>query len=267
MKRLLAIPSVSEDELRLDFSKIEFLSVFEITELFFHIVANHEFGRYKIIGENNEVVTYLQRINFFYALGNAMTIPGTGKSSQTGEQARLIEMEAFQYKPEFETASKRLYAIFQQIGLSQETTSLIGASLSEVADNSFLHNLGKWPSKVGPLVATLIQQYPQKKELSISLCDFGVGFLRTLKSNYPKLPNEQAAIELALQPNTTSRAGHRGGNGLYFLRKSVFNGLRGALSIRSSDTLAQIDPNGKTRLLASGLPFSFGTNVEFGIKY
>lgn len=263
---LIRIPSSQGDSLVLDFRACSFLSVFEITELFAICIERPRFRALKVLG-TSPAVGYLERANFFYALD---LIHGSGQrkpSPRTDLGHRLLELRTYTFKAEFERDTKRIYAMFQNIGLSEETCSLLVSSLLEVVDNSFSHNLGLWPLDIGPLAVLLIQNYPDIQELSLSFCDFGVGFLKTLKPNYHELRTEPQAVHLALMPNTTSRPTHRGGNGLVYLRKNIFNGLRGSLKIRSRQSLVRVRSSGDVQLLREPLPYSCGANVGFRIKY
>lgn len=98
--------------------------------------------------------------------------------------------------------------------------------------------------------------------------DYGNGFLSALQGNYPELENEAQAITLALLKGKTAKlAGQKGGNGLWFLQKNIFNGFRGELFIRSGNTLVQVIKQEETQTLDERLPYSYGANVFFNLKY
>jgi hypothetical protein len=85
-----------------------------------------------------------------------------------------------------------------------------------------------------------MQNNIRQREFSVSICDFGIGFLQTIRHNYPKIATEAEAIKLALNENITGRPNQRGGNGLLFLQKNIFNGFKGSLVIRSTNTLVNV---------------------------
>ena len=266
MKSFITIPVIQGNKLQLNFSSVGFLQVFDINELFFHIVANHSFLDFEVIG-NTSIVGYLERINFFFNLEKLIGITRRKESPYTGDQARLHELKIFRYKPDFESTSKKMYSMFIDIGLSGETSSILVSTLSEISDNAFGHNLGRWPFKTGPMIICLIQQYHASRESAVSLLDFGVGFFETLKDNYPDIKTEHEAVHLAIQSNVTGRIGKKGGNGLTYLQKNIFNGFAGELEIRSGNCLVRIEKSGSSRVIEDNLPFTFGAHVGFKIHY
>ena len=144
---------------------------------------------------------------------------------------------------------------------------LVGSSLGEIVDNAFSHNIGQWSNDIGPLVIGLMQNNIQKRELTVSICDFGVGFLQTIQHNFPKIVTEAGAVSLALKANITGRPNQRGGNGLLFLQKNIFNGFKGMLSIRSTNTLVNVTDFNKCEIITEELPFSRGVNIYFSVQY
>jgi len=114
---------------------------------------------------------------------------------------------------------------------------------------------------------TCYRTYAAKREFTVAISDFGIGFLQTLRHNYPDLTTEAEAIELALKANITGRPNHRGGNGLLFLQKNIFNGFRRTLYIRSTNTLVQVKNFTKHEILTETLPFSRGATIYFNVYY
>lgn len=113
--------------------------------------------------------------------------------------ARLTKMEyELMQKPGFE----RLY-------------SLIVLIAGEIGDNSFAHNLGKWPDTAG-----IFFGYDLNKRV-IVLADQGLGILETLRQVRPELPNHIAAVEVAFTEFISGRAPERRGNGLKLVREVV----------------------------------------------
>ena len=114
-------------------------------------------------------------------------------------QARLIKMEqSLMQKPGFE----KLY-------------SLIVLITGEVGDNSFAHNLGKWPDTPGIFFGYNLQ------DKIIVLADRGLGILKTLRQVRPELPNHTTALEVAFTEFISGRAPEKRGNGLKSVREVV----------------------------------------------
>lgn len=116
-------------------------------------------------------------------------------------QAKLVKMEQdLIKKPGFE----KLY-------------SLIVLVAGEIGDNSFAHNLGKWPDTQG-----IFFGYDLDKRI-IVLADRGLGILQTLRQARPELPGHVAAIEMAFTEFISGRAPEKRGNGLKLVREVVFD--------------------------------------------
>lgn len=115
--------------------------------------------------------------------------------------ARLTKMQdALMQKPGFE----KLY-------------SLIILITGEIGDNSFAHNLGKWPDTVG-----IFFGYDLEKRI-IVLADRGLGVLATLKQVRPKLSSHVEAVEVAFTEFISGRAPEKRGNGLKLVREVVID--------------------------------------------
>jgi len=113
--------------------------------------------------------------------------------------ARLTRMQnELMHKPEFE----KLY-------------SLIVLIAGEIGDNSFAHNLGKWPDTPGIFFA-----YDISKGI-IVLADRGLGILKTLRQVKPKLPNHIEAMKVAFTEFISGRAPEKRGNGLKLVREVI----------------------------------------------
>ncbi len=113
--------------------------------------------------------------------------------------ARLIkmEMELIQ-KPGYE----KLY-------------SLITLITGEIGDNSFAHNLGKWPDQAG-----IFFGYDLNKRI-IVLADRGLGILDTLRNVRPELSSHVSAVKVAFTEFISGRAPEKRGNGLKLVREVV----------------------------------------------
>ncbi|MDP3710764.1 MAG: helix-turn-helix domain-containing protein [bacterium] len=113
--------------------------------------------------------------------------------------ARLTKMQnTLMQKPGFE----KLY-------------SLIVLVAGEIGDNSFAHNLGKWPDTPG-----IFFGYDIKKG-TVVLADRGLGILETLRRVRPDLSTHMKAVEVAFTEFISGRAPEKRGNGLKLVREVV----------------------------------------------
>lgn len=113
--------------------------------------------------------------------------------------ARLMKME---------------YALMQKPGF-EKTYSLITLITGEIGDNSFAHNLGRWPDTAG-----IFFGYDLAKGIVV-LADRGLGILETLRHVRPELPSHVAAMEVAFTEFISGRAPEKRGNGLKLVREVV----------------------------------------------
>lgn len=131
---------------------------------------------------------------------DGVEFPGTFLSSTSSVfNARLQKMEqALIQKPGFE-----------------KMFSLITLVTGEIGDNSFAHNLGKWPDTSG-----IFFGYDLTKRI-IVLADRGLGILETLRQVRPELPSHVEAVNVAFTEFISGRAPEKRGNGLKLVREVV----------------------------------------------
>lgn len=93
--------------------------------------------------------------------------------------------------------------------------SLIVSIVGEIGDNSFAHNLGKWPDIPGVFFA-----YDTNRK-QVVVADRGVGVLATLRQVRPSLHDDQEALMVAFTERLSSRAPENRGNGLKYVRQVI----------------------------------------------
>ena len=114
-------------------------------------------------------------------------------------QARLVKMEHLLME---KTGFEKLY-------------SLIVLVAGEIGDNSFAHNLGKWPDTSG-----IFFGYDIQKGI-IVLADRGLGILETLRRVRSDLSTHVKAVEVAFTEFLSGRAPEKRGNGLKLVREVI----------------------------------------------
>jgi len=110
--------------------------------------------------------------------------------------------------------TKMEHQLIQKPGF-EKMYSLITLIAGEIGDNSFAHNLGKWPDTPGIFFGYNLD----KKE--IVLADRGVGILETLKHVRPELNSHTEAVKIAFTEFISGRAPEKRGNGLKLVREVV----------------------------------------------
>lgn len=91
--------------------------------------------------------------------------------------------------------------------------SIITLVAGEIGNNSFDHNLGKWPD-----VSGIFFGYDIKKR-QIVLADRGLGILETLRQVRPALKNHIEAVKVAFTEFISGRDPEKRGNGLKLVRE------------------------------------------------
>ncbi len=112
-------------------------------------------------------------------------------------QARLTKMEML---------------LMQKQGF-EKLYSLIVLIAGEIGDNSFAHNLGRWPDTPGIFFGYNLD----KKQ--IVLADRGLGILETLRKVRSSLKNHVEAVQVAFNEFLSGRAPEKRGNGLKLVRE------------------------------------------------
>src|SRR3989339_1415747 len=110
--------------------------------------------------------------------------------------------------------TKMEYALMQKPGF-EKLYSLITLITGEIGDNSFAHNLGKWPDTAG-----IFFGYDLAKRIVV-LSVRGLGILETLRQVRPELPSHVMAVEVAFTEFISGRAPEKRGNGLKLVREVV----------------------------------------------
>lgn len=110
--------------------------------------------------------------------------------------------------------TKMEYALMQKPGF-EKLYSLVVAIAGEIGDNSFAHNLGKWPDTQG-----IFFGYDIAKGMVV-LADRGLGILETLRQVRPNLPSHIEALKMAFTEFVSGRAPEQRGNGLKYVRRVV----------------------------------------------
>jgi len=110
--------------------------------------------------------------------------------------------------------TKMEYALIQKPGF-EKLYSLIVLVAGEIGDNSFAHNLGKWPDTPG-----IFFGYDLAKGI-IVLADRGLGILETLRQVRPELSNHVDAVKVAFTEFISGRAPEKRGKGLKLVREVV----------------------------------------------
>jgi len=115
----------------------------------------------------------------------------------------------------FQTRLIKMQDALVRSGLSENMLPLVVSVAGEIGNNSFDHNLGKWPDTPGVFFG-----YDAQKR-QVVLADRGLGILSTLSRVRPDLKNHIDALRVAFTEVVSGRAPEERGNGLKFVRRVV----------------------------------------------
>jgi excisionase family DNA binding protein len=107
-------------------------------------------------------------------------------------------------------------ALMKKPGFEQ-LFSLIVSVVGEIGNNSFDHNIGKWPDEPGVFFG-----YDIGKGLVV-LADRGIGVLQSLRQVKPALPSHVEALRVAFTEIISGRSPEKRGNGLKYVREVVMS--------------------------------------------
>ncbi len=134
----------------------------------------------------------------------------------------------------FEGRLQRLNGAITRAGIEQNLTSLVITATGEIGNNSFDHNLGKWPDVPGVFFDYNID------DGIIVLADRGLGILATLHRVRPELEKHTDALRVAFTEIVTGRAPEKRGNGLKYIMKIAKMGMVG-IKFQTGNALLEID--------------------------
>ena len=146
----------------------------------------------------------------------------------TIEESELPPMFYCENSAVFQTRLVKMQNAMMGFGLSENTLPLIIAVAGEIGNNSFDHNLGKWPDSLGIFFGFDVVKR------QVVLADRGLGILSTLGRVRTELKTHTEAVKVAFTEIVSGRAPEERGNGLKFVRR-VVAGNPVSLFFRSGD--------------------------------
>lgn len=102
-------------------------------------------------------------------------------------------------------------------GLSASELPLLIATVGEIGNNSFDHNLGQWRDVPG----CWFEVQATGNHLWVCLADRGQGIYRSLSKANVDIKSEQVALETAFEKFVSGRSPEKRGNGLKFVKQTI----------------------------------------------
>ncbi len=117
----------------------------------------------------------------------------------------------------FQARLDHLQKILLKNGVTEVESYLVIATLGEIGNNCFDHNLGQWKTAFG----CWLQYEVTNHLLVVFIADQGQGVLNSLKRADPTLSSDQDALETAFSKRISGRHPEKRGNGLKFVRNVI----------------------------------------------
>lgn len=245
---------VSGEEILLDLSNTAFIRPFGVTYL--SCLAHRLYERGNKIKfrppTNNKTKKYLIDIKFYNTFQMQDNIGPNPR--ETSIEIRRLDPTYIDYSYIESLISWLSTTISMSEALKAEMRNIILEMITNSQDHS--------DCQFGCYVCAQI--YPQRKEIELSIMDFGVGIPANLTPIYAHLQNDAEAVEYSLESGISSRSGIGAkGTGLNIL-KSFISTNKGSLDIYSYGGMYHLDKSmGKSRLSKYLFP---GTSICIKMK-
>lgn len=156
------------------------------------------------------------------------------------EEAQTASEYYCQTRDVFQARMDRLVSnLLREKNIHEEAAYVISAMAGEIGNNSFDHNLGKWPDVPGIFFGYVISE-----KIEIVLADRGQGILATLQKAKPELANDIEALKTAFLERISGRAPEKRGNGLKFVKENI-QSQKMHLTFISGNAQAELNDNMK----------------------
>ncbi len=144
-------------------------------------------------------------------LENSLDWLETSEIKTAGGQSYIATRDRFQ---------ARLDQIFQSVvesAIVPPDFALLVATIGEIGNNSFDHNIGRWRDVPGCFLQTAFCN----EGFSAAIVDRGQGIRATLSRVDASLSTDQLAVETAFAKRISGRFPEKRGNGLKFVRNAI----------------------------------------------
>jgi len=226
------------------FSKVEpkFLKPYHITPLACLIHEYQQQGFYiKVRGCSDAMHTLLSSFNFInFCKGESAVIP-LQKDKFTHPLWLIKQLENSSY-------IDAVTNYFQNTFLPNQDLFAVGNALGELFNNIFDHSNSKIPGY------TFTKFIPERNQIILSVCDFGIGIPTKINTYLQKIGHEKLSSTDALKHATelavsSKSQPHNAGRGLDTIRTSI-KSLSGKILIVSNNTILWIKGDGSEQLVS-----------------
>lgn len=215
------------DKLVFDFSNLNFIDPAGVTVLS-NLIEFLKLSKVKVVfksfnvnSTNENAIMYLDDSGFFNHYLNKTLRQHAGVRSTT------LPLELVEYSKSYEYMGFRLLPwLASSLNVNEQALATIKVCFQEIYNNIKDHS----QVKVG---CSFAQYYPQKREIILTVSDFGVGIPFNVVKHNPQLSDHDAIDKACEEGYTTQTTGRNRGAGLDVLIKNVVQKNGGTLIIQS----------------------------------
>ena len=165
-------------------------------------------------------------------------LPKLGWAWASSAQAPDISDDFYcERQDRFTSRLEKMAMTLLDVGVPEDTVSVLTQAVGEIGDNSFAHNIGQWPDVPGIFFA-----YDSGKQVVV-LADRGQGVRATLRRVRPELDTDADALKVAFTEVISGRAAEKRGNSLKVVRRVAETGPI-SLEYRSGLGVVMIEKHG-----------------------
>jgi hypothetical protein len=144
----------------------------------------------------------------------SLDLPKLGWAWAASAQAPEIPGEYYcERQDRFTSRLEKMALILLGLEIPEATVSLLIQAVGEIGDNSFAHNIGRWPDTPG-----IFFGYDLHRKIVV-LADRGQGVRATLKQVRPEIETDREALTVAFTEVVSGRHPEKRGNGLKVVRR------------------------------------------------
>lgn len=254
-------------ETAVDISLLKFVDSWSLVSICLYLIERADRPKKKIIlPQDVDMLAYLKRMHFDMFLrevGYSKEADQLIKFNMDEERNHSVQdITRYKYQDEFNAKLENFLRMFTGFGFSVSNAHRATALVGELGNNVFDHNSGDWPTDIAGCIIAC-QNYPKRKLIEIAVGDPGIGFKQSLKTAFPDLPDDVAAIKKGLA-GFTGRVGEDRGNGLKLIQKWTLNNFSGNVIIQSGEGLVVVKQKGT---FGREVPRILGTIASVVINY
>ncbi|MEQ1664517.1 MAG: hypothetical protein ABL927_03985 [Bdellovibrionales bacterium] len=158
------------------------------------------------------------------------------KYYQTGEVEKLDQFVYSENRGQNLARLSGWYKFCTRNGLDEPALSRFIATIGEITNNCFDHNLGHWQDLPGCAVSW----FSENGEITFGIADRGRGIVSSLRAAIGEELANSEILKLAFEKVISGRSPEKRGNGLKFVRAQILSSPKNSLICFSNGSLYKL---------------------------